>query len=79
MVEFDFAECGHSGKRKKKCVFTLTCMFLHLVLCCYTNLKHISVNLYSLCMKSQVVDLQAEGYSPTFMDEFQPDIVVSDW
>lgn len=54
-------------------------MFLHLVLCCYTNLKQISVNLYSLCMKSQVVDLQAEGYSPTFMDEFQPDIVVSDW
>lgn len=31
------------------------------------------------CMKSQLIDLAKEGYSPSFMDDFQPDIKVSDW
>lgn len=31
------------------------------------------------CMKSQLVDLAKEGYNPSFMDDFQPDIKVSDW
>lgn len=31
------------------------------------------------CMKSQLIDLAKEGYNPLFMDEFQPDIKVSDW
>lgn len=37
------------------------------------------VTSYFSCLKCQVVDLQAEGYSPSFMDEFQPDIWISDW
>ncbi|XP_012690521.1 F-box only protein 6-like [Clupea harengus] len=40
--------------------------------------KHFATSYFS-CMKRQVVDLQAEGYSPAFMDEFQPDILISDW
>lgn len=31
------------------------------------------------CIKSQLIDLAKEGYSPSFMDNFQPDIKVSDW
>lgn len=30
-------------------------------------------------MKSQLIDLAKEGYNPSFMDDFQPDIKVSDW
>lgn len=32
-----------------------------------------------LCLKSQLVDLKAEGYWEELMDEFRPDIVVTDW
>ncbi|KAG5838932.1 hypothetical protein ANANG_G00228970 [Anguilla anguilla] len=31
------------------------------------------------CKKSQLIDLVKEGYSQLFMDEIQPDIVISDW
>nr|XP_046252669.1 F-box only protein 6-like [Scatophagus argus] len=37
------------------------------------------VTSYGLCMKSQLIDLAEEGYSPSFMDHFQPDIKISDW
>ncbi|TSM04915.1 F-box only protein 6 [Bagarius yarrelli] len=37
------------------------------------------VTSYGLCMKSQLVDLEQEGYSPALMDIIQPDIVISDW
>lgn len=37
------------------------------------------VTSYGMCMKSQLVDLAVEGYNPSFMDHFQPDIKVSDW
>lgn len=31
------------------------------------------------CLKSQLIDLAEEGYGPSLMDAFQPDIRVSDW
>ncbi|KAK3547566.1 hypothetical protein QTP86_025473 [Hemibagrus guttatus] len=37
------------------------------------------VTSYRRCIKSQLIDLEKEGYSPAFMDEIQPDIVISDW
>ncbi|XP_068604844.1 F-box only protein 6-like [Brachionichthys hirsutus] len=37
------------------------------------------VTSYQMCKKSQLIDLAAEGYSPLFMDHFQPDIRISDW
>ncbi|KAM7411484.1 hypothetical protein PAMA_021462 [Pampus argenteus] len=37
------------------------------------------VTSYQMCMKSQLIDLKAEGYNSSFMDHFQPDIKVSDW
>uniref|UniRef100_A0A1A8BI81 F-box protein 6 n=1 Tax=Nothobranchius kadleci TaxID=1051664 RepID=A0A1A8BI81_NOTKA len=37
------------------------------------------VTSYSMCLKEQTVDLKHEGYSPSFMDEFQPPIRISDW
>ncbi|KAG5282778.1 hypothetical protein AALO_G00059840 [Alosa alosa] len=37
------------------------------------------VTSYFSCVKRQLVDLRAEGYSAAFMDEFQPDIFISDW
>lgn len=37
------------------------------------------VTSYGKCIKSQLIDLAAEGYSPSFMDYFQPDIKISDW
>lgn len=33
----------------------------------------------SLCLKSQMVDLKAEGYWEELLDTFRPDIVVKDW
>lgn len=33
----------------------------------------------SMCLKSQMVDLKAEGYWEELMDTFRPDIVVKDW
>ncbi|CAN9516005.1 unnamed protein product [Ophioblennius macclurei] len=32
-----------------------------------------------LCRKAQLIDLRKEGYNPSFMDEFQPDIKITDW
>lgn len=32
-----------------------------------------------MCKKAQVIDLEKEGYGPSFMDHFQPDIRISDW
>ncbi|XP_037540377.1 F-box only protein 6-like [Nematolebias whitei] len=37
------------------------------------------VTSFSMCIKSQTIDLEKEGYSPSFMDEFQPPIRISDW
>lgn len=40
--------------------------------------KTLSV-LRRMCKKSQLIDLASEGYNPSFMDHFQPDIKISDW
>ncbi|XP_033987751.1 F-box only protein 6-like [Trematomus bernacchii] len=37
------------------------------------------VTSYNMAKKSQLIDLEKEGYSPSFMDHFQPDIRISDW
>ncbi|KAI9516134.1 hypothetical protein NQZ68_018979 [Dissostichus eleginoides] len=37
------------------------------------------VTSYTMAKKSQLIDLEKEGYSPSFMDHFQPDIRISDW
>lgn len=37
------------------------------------------VTSYGMCKKSQLIDLASEGYNPSFMDHFQPDIKISDW
>ncbi|XP_055966920.1 F-box only protein 6 [Sorex fumeus] len=34
---------------------------------------------YELCLKSQLVDLIAEGYWEELLDQYRPDIVVKDW
>lgn len=33
----------------------------------------------SMCLKSQIIDLRAEGYWEELLDKFRPDIVVKDW
>ena len=35
--------------------------------------------LHRMCLKSQLVDLKAEGYGEELLDTFRPDIVVKDW
>ncbi|XP_029290850.1 F-box only protein 6-like [Cottoperca gobio] len=37
------------------------------------------VTSYRMCRKSQLIDLEAEGYNSSFMDHFQPAIRISDW
>lgn len=37
------------------------------------------VTSFGMCRKAQLIDLKKEGYSNTFMDEFQPDIKITDW
>lgn len=37
------------------------------------------VTSYMLCTKSQLIDLEMEGYNGMFMDKFQPDIKITDW
>uniref|UniRef100_A0A3P9N8E0 F-box only protein 6-like n=1 Tax=Poecilia reticulata TaxID=8081 RepID=A0A3P9N8E0_POERE len=37
------------------------------------------VTSFDWCTKVQVIDLTKEGYSPSFMDKFQPPIRISDW
>lgn len=47
-----------------------------------TTPKYRSTNFvtsFRMCTKSQLIDLEEEGYSHTFMDEVQPHIRVSDW
>lgn len=44
-----------------------------------SKVKHYFVTSYHLCLKSQSVDLKAEGYWEELMDEFRPDIVIKDW
>lgn len=34
---------------------------------------------YGFCRKMQLIDLEMEGYTPSFMDHIQPDIKISDW
>ncbi|XP_051280721.1 F-box only protein 6 isoform X3 [Dicentrarchus labrax] len=37
------------------------------------------VTSYGMCKKMQLIDLGMEGYNQSFMDQFQPDIRISDW
>ncbi|KAM3618830.1 uncharacterized protein V6R79_025419 [Siganus canaliculatus] len=37
------------------------------------------VTSYGMCRKSQLIDLENEGYNSSFMDNYQPDIKISDW
>ncbi|XP_019205681.1 F-box only protein 6 isoform X1 [Oreochromis niloticus] len=37
------------------------------------------VTSFHMCTKEQLIDLEKEGYSPAFMDNFVPDIKISDW
>uniref|UniRef100_A0AAQ4PTX7 Uncharacterized protein n=1 Tax=Gasterosteus aculeatus aculeatus TaxID=481459 RepID=A0AAQ4PTX7_GASAC len=37
------------------------------------------VTSYGMCRKSQLIDLKVEGYNPSFMDRFQPEIRIYDW
>ncbi|CAN9516004.1 unnamed protein product [Ophioblennius macclurei] len=37
------------------------------------------VTSFEMCRKAQLIDLKKEGYNPAFMDEFQPDIKITDW
>lgn len=43
------------------------------------SVKKYFVTSYGLCLKSQMIDLQQEGYSEEFMDVVQPNIVIKDW
>lgn len=40
---------------------------------------HVTLLLLSWCSKSQIIDLQAEGYWEELMDTTQPKIIVKDW
>uniref|UniRef100_A0A147A646 F-box only protein 6 n=1 Tax=Fundulus heteroclitus TaxID=8078 RepID=A0A147A646_FUNHE len=44
-----------------------------------TDVQTNFVTSFSMCTKSQLIDLEKEGYSQAFMDEFQPHIRISDW
>lgn len=37
------------------------------------------VTSYGMCRKSQLIDLESEGYNSSFMDQYQPHIKISDW
>ncbi|KAL1021018.1 hypothetical protein UPYG_G00007650 [Umbra pygmaea] len=43
------------------------------------TVQHCFVTSYGPCNKCQLIHLEKEGYSPAFMDDVQPDIVISDW
>uniref|UniRef100_A0A5F8A3M8 F-box protein 6 n=1 Tax=Macaca mulatta TaxID=9544 RepID=A0A5F8A3M8_MACMU len=43
------------------------------------KVKKYFVTSYEMCLKSQLVDLVAEGYWEELLDTFRPDIVVKDW
>ncbi|ELK28002.1 PREDICTED: F-box only protein 6 [Myotis davidii] len=44
-----------------------------------SKVKKYFVTSFGLCLKSQMVDLKAEGYWEELMDTIRPDIVVKDW
>ncbi|MEQ2288090.1 hypothetical protein AMECASPLE_019369, partial [Ameca splendens] len=37
------------------------------------------VTSFYMCEKYQITDLEKEGYNAFFMDNFQPDIIISEW
>ncbi|XP_008829766.1 F-box only protein 6 isoform X1 [Nannospalax galili] len=43
------------------------------------KVKKYFVTSFDMCLKSQMVDLKAEGYWEELLDTFRPDIVVKDW
>ncbi|XP_077881408.1 F-box only protein 6 isoform X1 [Ictidomys tridecemlineatus] len=43
------------------------------------QVKKYFVTSYGMCLKSQLVDLKAEGYWEELLDTFRPEIVVKDW
>ncbi|CAL1606629.1 unnamed protein product [Knipowitschia caucasica] len=43
------------------------------------NVRKNFVTSYSMCLKSQEINLKTEGYNALLMDKFQPAIKVSDW
>nr|DBA16556.1 TPA: hypothetical protein GDO54_003937 [Pyxicephalus adspersus]DBA16557.1 TPA: hypothetical protein GDO54_003937 [Pyxicephalus adspersus]DBA16558.1 TPA: hypothetical protein GDO54_003937 [Pyxicephalus adspersus] len=43
------------------------------------KVKDYFVTSYGMCLKSQLIDLEAEGYPGHWMDAMQPDIVIRDW
>lgn len=43
------------------------------------RVKKYFVTSFELCLKSQLIDLKAEGYWEELLDRFRPDIVVTDW
>ncbi|XP_057175079.1 F-box only protein 6-like [Triplophysa rosa] len=43
------------------------------------GITHCFVTSFGLCLKQQLIDLKKEGYSPAFMDHWQPNIKISDW
>ncbi|VFV46654.1 f-box only protein 6-like [Lynx pardinus] len=44
-----------------------------------SRVKKYFVTSFGMCLKSQLVDLKAEGYGEELLDTFRPDIVVKDW
>ncbi|KAI5139366.1 F-box only protein 6 [Manis pentadactyla] len=44
-----------------------------------SRVKKYFVTSYGMCLKSQLVDLKAEGYWEELLDTFRPDIMVQDW
>ncbi|XP_031319922.1 F-box only protein 6 isoform X2 [Camelus dromedarius] len=44
-----------------------------------SKVKKYFVTSYEMCLKSQLIDLKAEGYWEELLDTFRPDIVVKDW
>ncbi|XP_039863545.1 LOW QUALITY PROTEIN: F-box only protein 6-like [Simochromis diagramma] len=51
---------------------------LLMCVCTLCSMKTIFVS-HRMCIKSQLIDLEKEGYSPSVMDHAQPDIKISDW
>ncbi|ERE84045.1 F-box only protein 6 [Cricetulus griseus] len=44
-----------------------------------SRVKKYFVTSFGMCLKSQMIDLKAEGYWEELMDTFRPEIVVKDW
>ncbi|XP_054546974.1 F-box only protein 6 isoform X1 [Talpa occidentalis] len=44
-----------------------------------SSVKKYFVTSYEMCLKSQMVNLKAEGYWEELLDTYRPDIVVKDW